>query len=109
MYQSIGRIQEKDGCYTSGQRLITHNSQAEVAKKTIQKYLIDYMDKSTLDWELYIAPSMFAYNTSFHQSVTNTPHFLTFGVHAGQPVMDLEEINQQFCGNQEPEKLLRRV
>ena len=41
------------------------NSQAEVANKTIAKYLSSFCDDSTLDWELYLAPLMFAYNTSF--------------------------------------------
>jgi hypothetical protein len=42
------------------------NIQAEVANKTITKYLSSFCDDSTLDWELYLAPLMFAYNTSFH-------------------------------------------
>ncbi len=42
------------------------NSQAEVADKTIAKYLASFCDDSTLDWELYLAPLMFCYNTSFH-------------------------------------------
>ncbi len=40
------------------------NSQAEVANKTIAKYLASFCDDSTLDWELYLAPLMFSYNTS---------------------------------------------
>ena len=43
------------------------NSQAEVANKTIAKYLTSVVDKSTLDWEDYIGPLMFSYNTSFHR------------------------------------------
>ncbi len=35
------------------------NSQAEVANKTIAKYLSSFCDDSTLDWELYLAPLMF--------------------------------------------------
>ena len=54
------------------------NSQAEVANKTIANYLSKYVDKTTLDWELYMAQLMFAYNMSFHRSVQNTPHFLTY-------------------------------
>ena len=32
------------------------NAQAEVANKTIQKYLASFMDKTTLDWPIYMAP-----------------------------------------------------
>ncbi len=45
------------------------NSQAEVANKTIAKYLSSFCDESTLDWELYLAPLMFSYNTSFHRTI----------------------------------------
>ena len=49
------------------------NSQAEVVNKTIAKYLASFVDNTTLDWELYLAPLMFAYNTSVHKSIKNTP------------------------------------
>jgi hypothetical protein len=55
------------------------NSQAEVANKTIQKYLASFVDETTLDWPLYMAPKAFAYNTSLHRSIKSTPYFLTFG------------------------------
>jgi len=42
------------------------NSQAEVANKTIG--------------ELYLAPLMFSYNTSFHRSIKAMPFYLTFGM-----------------------------
>ncbi len=48
------------------------NSQAEVANKTIAKYLASFCDDSTLDWELYLAPLMFSYNTSFHRSIKSS-------------------------------------
>ena len=56
------------------------NSQAEVANKTIAKYLSSFCDDSTLDWELYLAPLMFAYNTSFHRTIKTSPFALTFGM-----------------------------
>ena len=52
-------------------------SQAEVANKNISKYLASVMGKSALDWEDYIGPLMFAYNTSFHRSIKTAPFFLT--------------------------------
>ena len=74
------------------------NSQAEVVNKTIADYLSKYIDQTTLDWELYIAPLMFAYNTSFHRSIQNTPHFLTYGIQARQPTFFQEDLNRKFYG-----------
>jgi hypothetical protein len=33
-----------------------------------------------MDWEQYIAPMMFAYNTSYHCNIKTTPSKVTFGV-----------------------------
>jgi hypothetical protein len=56
------------------------NSQAEVANKIIAKYLSSFCDDSTLDWELYLAPLMFSYNTPFHRTIKTSPFALTFGM-----------------------------
>ncbi len=56
------------------------NSQAKVANKTIANYLASFCEDFTLDWELYLAPLMFSYNTSFHRSIKSSPFFLTFGM-----------------------------
>jgi hypothetical protein len=61
------------------------NSQAEVCNKTIAKYLADFVDSSTLDWENYVPALMFAYNTSFHRSIQATPFSLTYGIEARLP------------------------
>ena len=61
------------------------NSQAEVVNKTIAKYLQSFVNDTTLDWELYLAPLMFSYNTSLHKSIHNTPYFLTFGMEPRAP------------------------
>jgi hypothetical protein len=45
------------------------NSQAEVANKTIAKYLVSFVDETTLDWEDYLALCMFSNSTSFHRSI----------------------------------------
>ena len=55
------------------------NAQAEVCNKTIAQYLATHVDKSTLDWELYMAPMAFAYNTGFHRGIKNSPYAVTFG------------------------------
>ena len=74
------------------------NSQVEFANKTIAYYQSMYVDKTTLDWELYIAPLMFANNTSFHQSIQITLHFLTYGIQAQQPTFFQEKLNWKFYG-----------
>ena len=49
------------------------NAQAEVANKTIAKYLSHVVDSNTLDWELYLPPMAFSYNTTLHRTVKATP------------------------------------
>jgi hypothetical protein len=39
------------------------------AIKTIATYFKTQVDIITLDWELYMAPMVFAYNTSFHKII----------------------------------------
>jgi hypothetical protein len=48
------------------------NSQAEVANKTIQKYLASFVNEKTLDWPLSMAPIAFAYNTSLYRSIKSS-------------------------------------
>ncbi len=61
-------------------RHLACNSQAEVANKTIAKYLQNLVRDDTLDWEQYLCPLMFNYNTSFQKSIKTTPFFVTFGI-----------------------------
>jgi len=85
------------------------NSQAEVANKTIQKYLNSFTDDKTMDWELYVAPMMFSYNTSFHRTVLNTPHFLNFGVEPRQPAFIPADLRRKFYGEDSTTEILQRL
>ncbi len=85
------------------------NSQAEVFNKTIAKYLSSFVDETTLDWEDFLAPLMFSYNTSFHRSVLNTPHFLTFGVEPRQPGILAPDIRRKFYGSSLPQEQMQRL
>ena len=85
------------------------NSQAEVANKTIAKYLHSFVNDSTLDWEQYVYPLMFSYNTSFHRSILNTPHMLNFGVQARQPVFVPGNLETKFYGPKTAEEKLARL
>jgi transposase InsO family protein len=85
------------------------NSQAEVANKTIAKYLSRVVGEDTLDWEDYIGPLMFSYNTSFHRSIKNTPFFLTHGMEARQPGFNAADVRNKFEGPGSPEEMLERL
>jgi hypothetical protein len=50
------------------------NAQAEVQNKVIQKYLAAFVDKTTLDWPLYIAPMAFL-TVLLYIDQSNLPHF----------------------------------
>jgi transposase InsO family protein len=67
------------------------NSSAEVFNRTMKRYLaaaIRDAEKSTLDWPLYIAPLMFAYNTSIHKAAKESPFMTTFGYDPRLPLWD---------------------
>jgi hypothetical protein len=85
------------------------NAQAEVANKTIAKYLSGFVDETTLDWELYLAPLMFSYNTSFHKSIQTTPFFLTFGMLPRMPNFPAPDLDRKFYGESTAAELHQRL
>ena len=72
------------------------NSQAEVCNKTIAKYLKHQVNTDTLDWEFYMAPMMFAYNTSFHRAIKTSPFELTFGLEPRTMVNQTPDIEMKY-------------
>ncbi len=74
------------------------NSQAEVANKTIAKYLRNVVNTTTLDWEAYLALLMFSYNTSFHRTIQTSLYFLTFGQMARQPAFNQGDWQKKYLG-----------
>ena len=84
--------------HTTSSRHPACNAQVEVCNKTIAKYLSSVVDETTLDWELYLAPLMFSYNTSFHRSILNTPFFLTYGQEPRTPSFPTPDIRRKFYG-----------
>jgi len=72
------------------------NAQAEVANKTIAKFLRNQVDTSTLNWEMFLPPFMFSYNTLFHRTIQTSPFFLTFGQNVSQPSFNQEKVQCQF-------------
>jgi hypothetical protein len=85
------------------------NSQAEVANKTIAKYLSSFCDDSTLDWELYLAPLMFSYNTSFHRTIKTSPFFLTYGMEPRLPTLPTPDLRRKFYGESSTDDLIRKL
>ncbi|MGL6003312.1 DDE-type integrase/transposase/recombinase, partial [Aeromonas sobria] len=74
------------------------NSQAEIVNKTIAKYLSSFVDQTTLDWETYLPPLMFAYNTSMHSTTKFSPFFLTFGQKPRAPHFPSPDLTRTFYG-----------
>ena len=85
------------------------NSQVERFNQTIAKYLNSFVDSTTLDWELYLAPLMFCYNTSFHRSVQNTPFFLTYGMEPRLPSFPGPDARRIFYGESSAAEIFQRL
>ncbi len=72
------------------------NAQAEVQNKIIAKYLSSFVDSTTLDWPLYMAPMAFAYNTALHRSIKATPFFLTYGIEPRLPALPTPDVRRYY-------------
>ena len=72
----------------SGCQFPTFYFQEKTANRTIDKYLKQIFELTTTDWEIYLAPLMFSYNTSFNRTFQTSPHFVIFGQHARQPAFN---------------------
>jgi hypothetical protein len=85
------------------------NSQAEVANKTMAKYLASFCDESTLDWEMYLAPLMFSYNTSFHRTIKTSPFFPTYGMEPRLPALPAPDLRRKFYGKSTTDDLIQKL
>jgi hypothetical protein len=74
------------------------NAQIERANQTITKYLASFVNDDTLNWENNPAP-MFCYNTSFHRSTKQIPHFMTFGFEPNMPSFPAANVERKFYGD----------
>jgi hypothetical protein len=81
------------------------NAQAEVANKTIAKFLRNQVDTSTLNCKIFLPPLMFSYNTSFHTTIQTSPFFLTFKQNASQPFFNQDKFQKLMQENMPEEKL----
>jgi hypothetical protein len=104
LYQLLGTRHQ-----TTSARHPQCNAAAEVCNKTIAKYLNSFVDASTLDWELYLPPLMFCYNTSFHRSVKNSPFFLTYGIDPRLPSFPTPDLRRTFYGESDAAEMHQRL
>jgi hypothetical protein len=85
------------------------NSQAEIVNKTIAKYLSAFVDETTLDWEIYLPPLMFSYNTSMNSTTKFTPFFLTFGQQPRAPHFPTPDLTKKFYGESTIDEMYLRL
>jgi hypothetical protein len=52
------------------------------------------VDETTLNWEWYLAPLMFSYNTSYHSTTKKTPFDLLYGMKPRLPSFPVEELKR---------------
>jgi hypothetical protein len=70
----------------------------EVFIKTLAKYMMNVVDESMLNWEWYLAPLMFCYNSLHHRTINMSPFELTYSMKPRLPAIptpDLARIN--YC------------
>jgi predicted aspartyl protease len=67
------------------------NGQAEIFNKTMAHYLATAIleaEKSTLDWEDYLSPLQFSYNTAVHSTIKQSPFRVHFGYDPRVPLWE---------------------
>ena len=72
------------------------NGQIERVFRTLRPLLASIIEHDPANWDQYLQFAVYAYNTSYHSSIQNTPFFLMFGRDAAPLVSDRElgpEIN----------------
>jgi hypothetical protein len=84
------------------------NAQVERFNQTVAKYLASFTDTDTLDWEYYLPPLAFSYNTSLHRTTKATPYFLTYGAEARLPSFPSPDL-QRLYGESEPAQWFQRL
>jgi transposase InsO family protein len=72
------------------------SAQVEVCNKTMAEYLKTKVNTDNLDWEFYMAPMMFAYNTRYHRTIKTSPFELTFGIEPRTIANPSPDIKKQY-------------
>jgi transposase InsO family protein len=55
------------------------NGQVERFFRPFRAILASITQGNSRDWDLYVPHAVFAYNTSYHRTIQNTPYFLMYG------------------------------
>ena len=84
------------------------NAQVERCNQTVAKYLASFVNSTTLDWELYLAPLAFSYNTSLHRTTKSTPFALTYGEEARIPSFPNPDVQRHY-GESPPAEWYQRL
>jgi hypothetical protein len=74
------------------------NNQAEVFNKMLAKYMKNVVDESTLNWEWYLAPFMFCYNTSPQRTINLLPFELTYCMKLRLPAIPAPDLTLIIYG-----------
>ena len=75
--------------------------------RTLLDMLATTCKANPIDWESYVRPVCYAYNTSVHISTKYTPHYLMFGREARLPV-DLQ-FGLSFIDTVSPDQYTRQL
>jgi hypothetical protein len=70
------------------------NTQVEVFKKTLEKYLASFVDDMALNWETFLPALSLSYYTSYHLTIATTLFELVFSEKALLPSFPNEDIQK---------------
>ena len=76
--------------------------QEKTANRTINKYLKQIFELMTTDWEIYLAPLMFSYNTSFNRTFQTFPYLSFLDSQPGSQHSIMEAGRRSILEQREP-------
>lgn len=76
--EELSRVMQVRKSYTVPYRPQA-NGQVERANQTFLNMLAMFADERGTEWDLYVPSLVFAYNTSFHTAIGESPYYLMYG------------------------------
>jgi len=83
------------------------NGQAERFNLTLENYLRSYVNSSLDNWDELLPTAQLAINSSYQESVDNTPFYLNYGRHAWMPGVSFKSVGLNGEEHQQERVLLR--